>query len=708
MTDRSHQPDLRTAAGALVAEYSRWLRLFGSVLLVLALLVERSWTSQLLFVGVVAVMAACLRSFQLALGKYAYASLSPVVALAGSLLMGPSITLLGVAVGTLFSDTVLHRKTHTAAWSNAAREVVGLVPAYGIYVAVMSASDVRSALTLEAIPALSVFVLTYYVFSRSLFYFTLLARGKLTTEEQLFILRYEVVVYGINMVAVAMVVLTIARLPLTTWPFMAAFSGFAAFMAKRILEEAIQAEQLTKIHAMESVITSNMSLPASLARLEGLAHRILDWRDYRIYEKVGDEFTLLYRGTHGVAPGREIPAALEDLRSQTGADRSAVVIRDTSRDPRAIHVPATIQSLMVEPLWFGEEFLGTLELDHHKRRQFGRREVALVRACGRRIATALHIARLREPLVDTVDRIGVQIRSIRTAAEALRNTAANMAESTRDISEALTSQDDNVADGLAATMELSEATGSVVEDSAEAAAASGLASDQARLHRSTIADAIDRLVALKEFVAHSSDRVDELGVVSRRIVRFITSIREFADLTNLLALNAAIEAARAGDHGRGFAEVAKEVRSLAEQSGQAAEEAGQLVEDIQARLKEVFEQMGRGQRAVEGVEDVSNQGLKSLDAIVSATMEATEHAARSASTAESQYDAFARLRERMDGIAQISSRNRKDSDGMQERANEVEAGVDDLRRATQELDSIATMLAEVTRRFTADDADSRF
>jgi len=440
MRDKSRQSDLDTAARLLVAEYSRWLRLSGSAFLVIALAVERSWAGQPLFVGVVAVMATCFRAFQFALGKYAYVSLAPVVALAGSLLMGPSITLLGVAVGTLFSDTILHRKTYTAAWSNAAREVVGLVPAYGIYAAVMSVSHVRSVLTLEAIPALSAFVLAYYVFYRFLFYFTLLARGKLTTDEQLFILRYEVVIFGVNMVAVAMVVLTIARLPLTTWPFMAAFSGFAAFMAKRILEEAIQAEQLTKIHAMESVITSNMSLQASLARLEGLAHRILDWRDYRIYETVGDEFVLLYRGTHGVAPGREIPAALEDLRSRVGADHSAVVIRDTSRDPRAIHVPATIQSLMVEPLWFGEEFLGTLELDHHKRRQFGRREVALVRACGRRIATAMHIARLREPLVDTVDSIGVQVRSLRTAAEALKNTAANMAESTRDISEALTGE----------------------------------------------------------------------------------------------------------------------------------------------------------------------------------------------------------------------------------------------------------------------------
>jgi len=60
----------------------------------------------------------------------------------------------------------------------------------------------------------------------------------------------------------------------------------------------------------------------------------------------------------------------------------------------------------------------------------------------------------------------------------------------------------------------------------------------------------------------------------------------------------------------------------------------------------------------------------------------------------------------MDEISQISSRNRLDADGSLDRVREVEAGVDELSVATRELDAIASMLAEVTRRFTSDDSTS--
>jgi methyl-accepting chemotaxis protein len=144
---------------------------------------------------------------------------------------------------------------------------------------------------------------------------------------------------------------------------------------------------------------------------------------------------------------------------------------------------------------------------------------------------------------------------------------------------------------------------------------------------------------------------------------------------------------------------------LAEQSGIAAIEAGQLVEDMQIRLRQVVDQMSRGQVAVGGVEDMSTEGLKALEQIVAATLEATGHASRIAGTAEHQQESFAQLRDRMDEISGISSRNRKDADMMLEKVQDVEAGADGLGAATAELDSIASMLAEVTRRFTTEGPD---
>jgi methyl-accepting chemotaxis protein len=686
----------------VIKAYSAYLRTLGVALLLVVPAIDRAWLTDVELVGVVAVAAALVRPGQLALGKYAYVTLTPVVALVGALLLGPGITVIGLAAGTFTADIMLLRKTAYASLVNACREVVGLMAAYGAYVTVASFSDTTSVLVVESIPALTAYALSYYGFTRVLFYFTLALRRKLEAQDGQLILRYEVLTYGIMFVAGAVIVLTVVMLPPMTWPFIGMLLLFGAYVIKRIIEEAVHAEELTKIHAMESVLSSTVDLDLSLAELERLTHRILDWNDFRIYGRTEDGFELLYRGTEAEDVEGEVPAALDELREQVARECAAIVIRDGDRDVRALRLPSNIQSLIIQPLQFGEQLLGTLELDHHKRREYERRQIALVEACAHRIATAIHIAQLRKPLVDTVHRIGIQVGSLGKAATAVRDAAEAMAASSRAIVMALSEQDADVAEGLSATRNLSEASREVVHDSAEAAAASGKASDAARRHRQTIAGAIERLVALKSFVGESSSKVDELDAASRRIVRFLASIREQADMTNLLALNAAIEAARAGEHGRGFAEVAKEVRSLAEQSGNAAIEAGQLVEDMQVRLRQVVDQMSRGQTTVGGVEDMSTQGLNALEQIVVATLEATGHASRIAATAEHQQASFSKLRDRMDEISGISTRNRQDADGMLDRVRDVEAGVDDLGAATSELDSIATMLAEVTRRFTSD------
>jgi methyl-accepting chemotaxis protein len=683
-----------------VGLYGRGLATMGAVLPIAVLSADRRWLHQWIEILVMLIACTALRAQTVRLSKFSYLNQTALVSLAGSLLVGLPGTLLALAIGTLAADWVWHRKTVWAAAVNYGREATALSASYGIYAGILAISGVSDpGLHVAAIPAVFFFALTYFLFGRLLFYLSLLVRGKLEESERLLIIRYEVIWYFATMAAATTVVGAVLSWPPVTWLFVAAGLVALGQLLKQMLEEAISAEELNKIHAIESVITSNISLHDSFQRIERLAHRLVDWGDLRIYRRADDGLRLAYRSAIG-RPDREEPTAdVAALRGQVVANGETQVINDALRDQRVADLPEHIQSLVLVPLKFGDVVIGTLELEHHKRHAYRRKDIVTIATFANQLATAIHINDLRRPIVETLDRMTQQLGTIGQAATSLREVSRAVVASTEAIRSAAAIEEAEVTGGLEATDTLAQVSRRVVEDGAEAAQASTAASDAASRNRERVKDALERLVTLKAFVGESSGKVQQLGVMSRRITGFIASIREFSDMTNLLALNAAIEAARAGRHGRGFAVVAEEVRRLAEQSADAAAEAGELVADIHRQVGEVVEQMRRGQVNVAGVEDLSSDALEALEAIVRATAEATAHAQRIAAAAGEQDDAFGKLRRRISAVAAISLQNRAEAEGVTARAGEAAQGLGNLEAAARDLDEVASRLRELTRGF---------
>ena len=224
---------------------------------------------------------------------------------------------------------------------------------------------------------------------------------------------------------------------------------------------------------------------------------------------------------------------------------------------------------------------------------------------------------------------------------------------------------------------VSQNAGMVTQDSEKASSISQEGSK-------TVEETIRGMQSIREKVEVSAQAVAEMGQRSEQIEVIVETIEDIASQTNLLALNAAIEAARAGEHGKGFAVVADEVRKLAERSSLATQEIAKLIEGIQRTVGEAVQAMAESSKDVmSGVEKAGAAGT-ALQEILQATTQVSQRATNTVTAAEQMQAAANELVSSMDSVSAIVEENTAATEEMSASSNEVREAIENIASVAQE------------------------
>jgi len=167
-------------------------------------------------------------------------------------------------------------------------------------------------------------------------------------------------------------------------------------------------------------------------------------------------------------------------------------------------------------------------------------------------------------------------------------------------------------------------------------------------------------------VEDAAVKVTELGKNNEQIGGIIGVINDIADQTNLLALNAAIEAARAGEHGRGFAVVADEVRKLSQRTTQATKEISSVINHIQSDVDKVVLSINNGNKEVQAGKELSQKVEEVMNSFIESVNVVTDNINQVATASEEQSSAAEQVEQNIAIINNVSSES---AIGLQQIAN---------------------------------------
>ncbi|MER2037256.1 MAG: methyl-accepting chemotaxis protein [Solibacillus sp.] len=211
---------------------------------------------------------------------------------------------------------------------------------------------------------------------------------------------------------------------------------------------------------------------------------------------------------------------------------------------------------------------------------------------------------------------------------------------------------------------------------------------------------VEQMKNIKLSVQQSNEVVQTLANQVGEVDEILKVIDWISGQTNLLALNAAIEAARAGEHGKGFAVVADEVRKLAEQSIQATKSVATILENIKKDTDESVQIMNVVIDEAESGLTITEKTAQKFQEILQNTLEVGPVMQKTTSSVNHIVKDFSIFTSSADTILTISMNNSKNSAMVSAASEQQAAAMEDMSQSSHNLTNVATELNGIVKKFT--------